>query len=159
LPQAIVMPEMGMYMEEGVLTNWLRPEGARVEAGEPILEITTEKVTFEVPAPAAGVLHRAAEVGASLPVQALLGYILVEGEAIPAAMQREVISGRVHGNSPGNSQPSPEAARSAGPPKASPAARRLATQHGIDLNLVKGSGPGGRIVEADVLARVSQKQT
>ena len=159
MPQAIVMPEMGMYMEEGVLTAWLRPEGARVESGEPILEITTEKVTFEVPAPAAGILHRAAEVGASLPVQALLGHILAEGEAIPGASEREVITDRAPESGPRNSQPSPEAARSGAPPKASPAARRLAAQHGIDLHLVKGSGPGGRIVAADVLARVSRQQT
>jgi len=85
LPQAIVMPQMGMYMEEGVVTNWLRPDGAHVETGEPILEITTEKVTFEVPAPESGILHRVTQVGASLPVQALLGYILAEGEAIPGA--------------------------------------------------------------------------
>lgn len=159
MPQAIVMPEMGMYMEEGVLTNWLLPEGACVEAGEPILEITTEKVTFEVPAPAAGVLHRAAEVGASLPVQALLGYILAEGEAIPGASEPEVFADRAPGSASHSSQPSSGAARSGVPPKASPAARRLATQHGIDLSLVKGSGPGGRIVEADVLARVSKQQT
>lgn len=158
MPQAIVMPEMGMYMEEGVLTNWLRPEGARVETGEPILEITTEKVTFEVPAPAAGVLHRAAEVGASLPVQALLGYILSEGEAIPG-MERKVPADLGRSKGMPASQPAPENARPAGPPKASPAARKLASQHGIDLNLVKGSGPGGRIVEADVLARVSRRQT
>jgi len=85
LSQAIVMPQMGMYMEEGVVTNWLRPQGARVETGEPVLEITTEKVTFEVPSPAPGILHRIAEVGATLPVQALLGYVLAEGEAIPDA--------------------------------------------------------------------------
>lgn len=157
MPQAIVMPEMGMYMEEGALTNWLRPEGARVESGEPILEITTEKVTFEVPAPASGVLHRAAEVGASLPVQALLGYILAEGEAIPGATEPERPAALGRGNGMPTSQPAPENARPAGPPKASPAARKLAAQHGIDLNLIKGSGPGGRIIEADVLARVSQQ--
>ncbi len=158
MPQVIVMPEMGMYMEEGVLTNWLRPQGARVEAGEPVLEITTEKVTFEVPAPAAGILHRAAEVGASLPVQALLGYILAEGETVPGASEREVIGEGAPGSLPPSLRPSSEAARSAGPPKASPAARQLAAQYGIDLRLVKGSGPGGRIVAADVLARVSQQQ-
>ena len=85
MPQAIVMPQMGMYMEEGAITNWLRPQGACVETGEPILEITTDKVTFEIPAPAPGILHRVAEVGATLPVEALLGYILAEGEAIPGA--------------------------------------------------------------------------
>lgn len=159
MPQAIVMPEMGMYMEEGVLTNWLRPEGARVEAGEPILEITTEKVTFEVPAPAAGILHRAVEAGASLRVQLLLGYILAEGEAIPGAEQGEVPVDHPRGNGMRTSQPSREAARSAGPPKASPAARQLATQHRIDLSLIKGSGPGGRIVAADVLARVPPHET
>lgn len=159
MSQAIVMPEMGMYMEEGVLTNWLRPEGARVEAGEPILEITTEKVTFEVPSPAAGILHHEAEVGASLPVQAVMGYILAEGEALPVATSPEIATNRAPANGPRNSHPSPEVTRSAGPPKASPAAKRLATLHGIDLNLVKGSGPGGRIVEADVLAQISQQQT
>jgi pyruvate/2-oxoglutarate dehydrogenase complex dihydrolipoamide acyltransferase (E2) component len=153
------MPEMGMYMEEGVLTTWLRPEGAHVEAGEPILEITTEKVTFEVPAPAAGILRRAAEVGASLPVQSLLGYILAEGEVIPDVKQGEVPADRPSGNGMRTSQPSPEATRSAGPPKASPAARQLAAQHGIDLSLIKGSGPGGRIVAADVLARVPRQET
>ena len=148
-----------MYMEEGVLTAWLRPEGARVETGEPILEITTEKVTFEVPSPATGILHRVAEVEASVQVQALLGYILAEGEAVPDASEREVATSHVGGNSPRYSHSSPETPRSGAVPKASPAARRLASQHGIDLHLVKGSGPGGRIVEADILARVSQQRT
>jgi pyruvate/2-oxoglutarate dehydrogenase complex dihydrolipoamide acyltransferase (E2) component len=153
------MPEMGMYMEEGVLTAWLRPQGARVESGEPILEITTEKVTFEVPSPAAGILHRAAEAGASLHVQALLGYILAEGEAVPVGSEPKIATDHERSSGPRHSHTVLEAPRSDGAPKASPAARRLAAQHGIDLNLVKGSGPGGRIVEADVLARVSQKRT
>jgi pyruvate/2-oxoglutarate dehydrogenase complex dihydrolipoamide acyltransferase (E2) component len=152
------MPEMGMYMEEGVLTAWLRPEGARVEAGDSILEITTEKVTFEVPAPVAGILHRAAEVGTSLQVQGLLGYILAEGEAAPDVAEREVVTSHAGTNGTSNPHTPPQPIRS-GSPKASPAARRLAKQHGIDLRLVKGSGPGGRIVEADILTRVSQEQT
>lgn len=154
MPHAIVMPTMGMYTEEGVLTAWLRPAGARVEIGEPIIEITTEKVTFEIPSPVAGILHRVAEAGANLQVQALLGYILAEGEALPVAANHEVATDHKRGNGPRHSHAPPEAPRSGGLPKASPAARRLATQHGIDLNLVKGSGPGRRIVEADVLARV-----
>jgi pyruvate/2-oxoglutarate dehydrogenase complex dihydrolipoamide acyltransferase (E2) component len=158
MPQAIVMPSMGMYMEEGVLSAWLRPTGARVESGEPLLEITTEKVTFEVPSPAVGILHRMAEVGASLQVQALLGYILAEGEAVPVAAKPELATDRERGSVPRHSHTILETPRSGGVPKASPAARRLAAQHGIDLNLVKGSGPGGRIVEADVLGRVSQKR-
>lgn len=161
MAQPIVMPSMGMYTEEGVLSAWLHPAGARVDAGQPILEITTEKVTFEVPSPVAGILHHVAEIGASLHVEALLGYILAEGEALPSgsapvpALASERANGHPKAPTPG------EDARTSVGFKVSPAARRLATQHGIDLNSVKGSGPGGRIVEADVLARVSglpQKQ-
>src|SRR5260370_36109308 len=89
MPQAVVMPEMGMYMDEGVLTAWLRPAGARVELGEPIIEITTEKVTFEVPSPAAGILHPVAEAGATLKVQTLLGFILAQGDAAARASNTE----------------------------------------------------------------------
>ena len=159
MPHVIVMPEMGMYMEEGVLTAWLRPEGSRVETGEPIIEITTDKVTFEIPSPAGGILHHAAPVGASLQVQALLGHILAEGEALPSAAGSEVIADSAPGSGPHNAHPTPQATRSGAVPKASPAARQLAAQHGIDLNLLKGTGPDGRIVEADVLARVSKQPT
>jgi len=152
------MPEMGMYMEEGVLSNWLRPEGARVQAGEPILEITTEKVTFEVPAPAPGILHRAAEVGANLRVQALLGYILAEGEAIPGTTADGLPADHARGREKRDSQPASDASRPAGSLRVSPAARQLAAQHGIDLSSIHGSGPGGRIVAADVLARVPRTQ-
>jgi pyruvate dehydrogenase E2 component (dihydrolipoamide acetyltransferase) len=158
VPQPIVMPSMGMYTEEGVLTGWLRPAGARVEMGEPIVEITTEKVTFEVPSPAGGILRHVAEVGASLQVQALLGYILAEGEVHPADNERETTSGHVQGEAPHKLPVAPEGPRPGSPLRASPAARRLAGQQGIDLNQVKGSGPGGRIVEADVLAQVSQRR-
>lgn len=160
MPQRIVMPSMGMYTEEGVLTAWLRPAGARVEMGEAIAEITTEKVTFEVPSPIAGILHHVAEVGASLQVEALMGYILAEGEALPHIVEPEVGPPHVRSDDAPRAPAAPEAPRPGGPPpRASPAARRLAAQHGIDLHLVKGSGPGGRIVEADVLAKVSQQRT
>lgn len=161
MSQRIVMPSMGMYMEEGVLTGWLRPAGARVETGEPILEITTEKVTFEVQSPAAGILHHVADVGTSLQVEALLGYILAEGEASPGDTKQN-LAPRFEPND-GVRKPPAEAKeerpRAGGPLRASPAARRLAAQHGIDLSLVKGSGPGGRIIEADVLARLGPRIT
>lgn len=159
MPQAIVMPEMGMYMDEGVLSAWLRPAGARVECGEPLLEITTEKVTFEVPSPAAGILHRVAEAGAALKVQTLLGYVLAEGESAPAESNTQISNRQDRDDNGRDLEAPPGPPRSGGMPKASPAARRLAVQHGIDLHLVKGSGPGGRIVEPDVLARLSQDWT
>ena len=148
-----------MYTEEGVLTAWLRPAGAGVEAGEPIVEITTEKATFEIPAPAAGILYPVLEVGTNLRVETLMGYILGEGEEAPAVTVEKSTPALVsRGVSPASSAPQ-ESRPSTGPVRASPAARRLAAQHGVDLTQVVGSGPGGRIVEADVLAKVSQGDT
>jgi len=83
--RAIVMPSMGMYTEEGVLTAWLRAEGSRVTVGEPVAEITTEKATFEIPAPEGGILHAVAAVGTALRVEALMGYVLQDGEAVPGS--------------------------------------------------------------------------
>jgi pyruvate dehydrogenase E2 component (dihydrolipoamide acetyltransferase) len=156
VPQRIVMPSMGMYTEEGVLTAWLRPAGARVETGEAIVEITTEKVTFEVPSPAAGILHQVAAPGANLSVEALMGYILADGEALPSAAETEIAPVAQRDDRSSKSPAAGENSRNGGPFRASPAAKRLAARHGVDLQFVKGSGPGGRIVEADVLAKVSQ---
>ena len=76
-----------MYTEDGVLSGWLRAAGTLVAAGEPVAEITTEKATFEILAPEAGILHQAAPVGTNLRVQSLMGYILVNGESAPATPQ------------------------------------------------------------------------
>lgn len=157
MPRPIVMPSMGMYTEEGVLTTWLRPAGARVEAGEPVAEITTEKATVEIPAPAAGVLCPVTEVGSNLRVEALLGYILAEGEKAPV-VAAETASRPVSREASRTSAPR-ESRPAAGPMRASPAARRVAAETGIDLAQLAGTGPGGRIVEADVLAQASQRDT
>ena len=159
MARAIVMPSMGMYTEEGVLTAWLRPAGTRVAMGDPVAEITTEKATFEIPAPEEGVLHPVATVGTSLRVEALMGYILRNGESAPA--------GAADGAGPaltsvpsGENKSGPKLdAPSAGPLRASPLAKKLAAQHGINLQQVKGTGPGGRIVEADILALVPKPAT
>jgi pyruvate dehydrogenase E2 component (dihydrolipoyllysine-residue acetyltransferase) len=154
--RAIVMPSMGMYTEEGVLTAWLRPAGSRVAMGDPVAEITTEKATFEIPAPEEGILHPVATIGTSLRVEALMGYILRNGEEAPA--------GAADGAGPAQTS-TPLAQSSSGPKsdtpsteplRASPLAKKLAAQHGINLQQVKGTGPGGRIVEADILALVSK---
>lgn len=154
MSQPIVMPSMGMYTEEGVLSAWLKPAGARVEIGEAIAEITTEKVTFEVPSSVSGILEPVAQVGATLRVAELLGYILTEGEASP--LRPKPPAAVAAGQPEAASAVPQETRRASGPLRASPAARRLANQHGIDLALVQGTGPGGRIVEADVLARISK---
>ncbi len=161
MPTPIVMPSFGMYTAEGTLVAWLHPDGARVKQGEPVLEIETDKAVNQVPAPADGILHHVVQPGTLLKEEALIGYILAEGEQPPSlakvsprpqpAAQTEVAQ-----TAPG---PSVVAEKSVDPIIASPIARRLAEQHGIDLTKLKGTGPGGRIGEADVMALVSRTQT
>src|SRR4051812_47010743 len=123
------MPSFGMYTAEGNLGRWLVPAGSTVEAGDLIVEIVTEKATYEVESPGSGILHPVAVEGETLTVEGLIGWILAEGETPP-----------------GSESTPPERI------KASPIAKRLATEKGIDLAALTGTGPGGRIVEADVLA-------
>jgi pyruvate dehydrogenase E2 component (dihydrolipoamide acetyltransferase) len=155
----IVMPSFGMYTAEGTLGCWLRPAGARVEAGEPIVEITTEKASYEMESPASGILHPTAVEGESLTVEGLIGWILAEGEAPPADGIADLDVGAGTSPAPTTTTAGPE--RRAPLPsgvKASPAARRLAAEKGIDLAGLTGTGPGGRIVEADVLAVAARSE-
>jgi pyruvate dehydrogenase E2 component (dihydrolipoamide acetyltransferase) len=154
--RAIVMPSMGMYTEEGVLTAWLCPAGARVAMGDPVAEITTEKATFEIPAPEEGILHPVAPVGTSLRVEALMGYILLNGEAAPAGAADDASVPQTNAPPVETSSVPKSDAPASGPLRASPLAKKLAAQHGINLQQAKGTGPGGRIVEADILALVSK---
>lgn len=155
MARAIVMPSMGMYTEEGVLTAWLRTPGSRVSVGDPIAEITTEKATFEIPAPEEGTLHPVAAVGTTLRVEVLMGYILRDGEPVPTT---------VTANAGPDSRTPPPVTANGGQDgvrllRASPVAKRIAAQHGIDLRQVTGSGPGGRIVEADIQAVIAKRQS
>ncbi len=134
MAQRIVMPSFGMYTAEGNLGRWLVPAGSTVEAGDLIVEIVTEKATYEVESPASGILHPVAVEGENLMVEGLIGWILDDGEAPPAS----------EGTRPDSAERI----------KASPIAKRLAAEKGIDLTTLTGTGPGGRIVEADVLAAV-----
>ena len=168
VPRPIVVPSMSMYATEVTLVAWLRHAGTTVKAGEPVAEISTEKATFELEAPVAGILHPIAEVGVDLPVEAVMGYILADGEDPPETTEREPrpgthrtdglpASGESKGSQPANSAIAQRAAPISSPReiRASPIARRLAAQHGIDLARILGSGPAGRIVEADILAAVA----
>lgn len=166
MAREILMPTLGMYTTEGTVTDWLRSPGDQVEAGEQIIEITTEKATYQIEAPEAGVLHPVVEIGTNLAVQALIGYILAPGEDPPATPTQPAPGAPA---SPGSTLPPLSRRPMARPPapssspalpatpagvRASPVARRLATRHGIDLGQVTGTGPGGRIIEADVRAAI-----
>jgi pyruvate dehydrogenase E2 component (dihydrolipoamide acetyltransferase) len=160
--QTIIMPKMGDAMEEGTLVRWLKQEGDTVQEGEPIAEIATDKATVEIEAPVSGVLRgiRVAE-NAVVPVNTPLAYILQEGESLPAEGD---------GKAPAPTaaaapQPEPTPTTAAATPAngeervlASPLARKIAAEHGIDLRQVQGTGPNGRIVVRDVLAYLESRQ-
>lgn len=157
MARPIVMPSFAMYTAEGTLSSWLKPSGSWVEADEAVLEIETDKSVMEVVAPEAGYLHQVAEKGALLQVESLLGYVLEEGEEPPAAPAEDRAEDRNEAAKPSGAAPGPPP-----PPTprrggaASPIARRLAAEHGIDLDSIDGTGPRGRIVEADVRAAIER---
>jgi pyruvate dehydrogenase E2 component (dihydrolipoamide acetyltransferase) len=145
-PINVIMPALELAQETGKVLKWLKAPGDAVVKGEPLLEIETDKVTVEVEAPASGVLRDVtARVGDVVPVGKTIAVIAATGEvtAAPAA--------------------APPAALSTAPPsvgtepvRASPLARRLAEQHGVDLTRLKSAG--GRIEKADVLAYVESQK-
>lgn len=148
------MPQLGMLMVEGTLLRWLVEDGARVTCGEELLEIETEKVTQTIAAPAEGVVKQVAYPGQVVPVLGMLGYILAPGETVPETGQKPIQPERTDATS------APIVASPANIPssevRATPVARRLAAEHQLDLARIIGTGPGGRIVEADVLSAVQR---
>jgi pyruvate dehydrogenase E2 component (dihydrolipoamide acetyltransferase) len=166
----VFMPQLGMTMTDGTLVHWLKHEGEPIAKGEVLCEVMTDKATVEIEAAATGVLAgvRAAE-GDTLPVGEVMAYILAPGEALPVGVTgapRAREEKAVSALSATDSAPGPAAplwVAGAGVPevmlpgrtsqralKASPRARRSAGQIGIDLRGLLGTGPMGRIVEADV---------
>jgi pyruvate dehydrogenase E2 component (dihydrolipoamide acetyltransferase) len=157
VPTDVIMPALGMAQETGTLLQWLRSEGETIAKGEPLMEIETDKVTVEIEAPASGVLRSVrATPGDEIPVGEVIAVILAEGESAPAASiadPRPVAdSASGDGAEAVVSAPAAATAPHARGRKglASPKARRMAAELGIDLSTVHGSGPGGAVVAADV---------
>lgn len=142
------MPSYGMYTAEGTLVRWLKPTGAEVAAREVIAEIETEKATADVAAPADGILHQIAEPGTLLQVQSLMGYILAPGENPPERRSDDDDDA----SAVPAPTPTPPPALDRDLARASPNARRLASELGVELTGLAGTGPGGRITEDDVRA-------
>lgn len=155
----VIMPKLGQTMEEGTIERWRVKEGDRVNKGDVILEVTTDKATIEVESYDAGtVLKILRREGETVPVKEVIAYLGEPGEEIPA--EPPTAPGETAKEEKEEAKPSApsQAVAPASPPeaggriKASPLARKLAKEKGIDLSTVVGTGPGGRIVEADVLA-------
>jgi pyruvate dehydrogenase E2 component (dihydrolipoamide acetyltransferase) len=141
----IRMPRLGHSMTEGTVVAWLAQPGDAVHAGQIILTIETDKAEYEVEAPADGLLSEPLVVeAATAPVEAVLGWVLAPGEAQPRAPAAKSAQGATP------AAPAPAAAPARGRVRASPKARRLAEERGIDLAAVTGSGPEGLVTEGDV---------
>jgi len=141
----VIMPALGFDMTEGLLARWLKNEGDPVEKGQAIAEIETEKATVEIEAAAAGILARIiVHAGETVPVGTLIGVIADAGEEVAAVTAPVPVSETGEGAAPSEARV-----------KASPVARKMAEEAGLDLSRIKGTGPGGRVVERDVQAAIA----
>jgi pyruvate dehydrogenase E2 component (dihydrolipoamide acetyltransferase) len=152
----MTLPRLGQGMESGTIVKWLKQEGDRVEKGEALYELDTEKVTQEVEADASGVLLKIlaqegedVEVGKGVAVIGEEGEEVEEVEAAPEEPEEPKAEVRKPEPEP-EPEREPEPSRVDGRVKASPLARRIARERGIDLAQIRGTGPEGRIVAEDV---------
>jgi pyruvate dehydrogenase E2 component (dihydrolipoamide acetyltransferase) len=162
------VPTLGMDMEEATIVRWLVEEGAEVEKGDPVLEIDTDKTSFEIEAPAGGTIHGLrGEEGETLPVGSTLAYVIAPGEEIPEP--EEETTEDVEPEAASDTRRQEAMKRQAAPAsadsedgrkvRASPAARRAATEMGVPIESVSGSGPYGRVYLSDVLEMEPEAST
>ena len=149
MPKEVIMPALGMAQDEGVLLRWLKKEGEMVTAGEPLMEVATDKVDVQVEAPASGLLTAVtAQEGDEIPVGQVIALIAAEGEELPAKPVSAPLATETEdseGEPPAQSVPSQSRVPS-------PVAARMAAQHGIDLADVPAVG--GRISREDIEAHM-----
>jgi pyruvate dehydrogenase E2 component (dihydrolipoamide acetyltransferase) len=144
-------------MRSGVLVRWLKADGDSVKPGDSLFEVETDKAVTEVLAEAGGILRRMDyKEGDEIPIGTLIAYLLAEGERLPDAVHAPA-----RPETPGHPDQGAAGSYPAGRPAreriiATPIARRMAREKGIDLSQVPGTGPGGRVIEADLLAYLRQ---
>ncbi|HEU6444607.1 MAG TPA: dihydrolipoamide acetyltransferase family protein [Gaiellaceae bacterium] len=185
----VVMPQMGVSVSEGTITKWLKQEGEEIQADEPLLEISTDKVDTEVPSPGSGVVQQIlAQEGETVPVGERIAVIGAPGvapaepsgdgaaptaeEAPPEPATAEAAAeseAAASAETPTPPAPEPVAAEPAPPPPpqpaptangetgksfVSPVVARIASEHGVDISQVPGTGRGGRVTKKDILGFV-----
>ena len=158
----ILMPQLGLTMEEGTVSSWLKHEGDAVKAGEAILEITTDKLTNEVTSEHDGVLLKiVAQEGEDIPVKGLLGYIGEAGEQVGGAAAPTAVPVEAVAPAAASAAVIAPAAVSAGGARIriSPFARKLAANMDVDYSALTGSGPSGRIVAKDIYAAAEARKS
>ncbi|USN98222.1 MAG: 2-oxoglutarate dehydrogenase complex dihydrolipoyllysine-residue succinyltransferase [Phycisphaeraceae bacterium] len=192
MAQDIVIPTVGESITEGVIGAWTKADGEWVERDETVIELETDKITMEIPAPASGLLRRGAAEGDTVAVGAVVGSVDESAEKPKAATKSSTTksaataqegaagvsdrSSTAVAEPPAKPAPSKPAEQSAGattpdrdsetqPPaangdvRATPLAKKLATEKHVDLHAVQGTGPGGRVREQDVLAAIQGVET
>jgi len=138
MKQNILVPSVGESVTQGTLAAWLKEEGQKVQEGEDLFELETDKATVAVPAPASGVLHIQVEAGSDVQIGAVVG--VVEAPQMPQEA--------------GSPQRAGSAAGSTVAPQMSPLARRVIAERGLEAGRIAGTGPGGRITKEDALRAV-----
>jgi pyruvate dehydrogenase E2 component (dihydrolipoamide acetyltransferase) len=155
----VIMPTLGLTMEEGTITEWLKQEGDLVAKDEPLFVVETDKAAMEVPAPASGVLSRIiAAVGATVAVREPIALIGDASQASAPAAATRVPSATADATTVAGAPARAPHRQPDSRLRVSPAARRVARELGVDLNRLNGTGPEGRIVERDVRAATSPSQ-
>src|SRR4051794_5898771 len=178
----VVMPQMGVSVSEGTITKWLKQEGETIEADESLLEISTDKVDTEVPSPGSGIVQQIlVQEGETVEVGTKLAVIAPEGAEAPAAeeappepaTQEAAAEAEAPSSSEGETPVPQQSAPPAPAPVAadgngggggektfvSPVVARIASEHGVDVGQVSGSGRGGRVTKKDILAFVESGGT
>src|SRR5688500_5289605 len=149
----IVVPQLGESVVEARIARWLKHEGDRIETGEPVVELETDKIDLEVGADHAGVLSSIKhQEGEDVKVGDVLA-VVSESEAPRAAAPSR--SGPPEGSEPTPAAEPPTPASAGDAPRATPTARRMAREHDVDIDKVQGSGAGGRITKEDVKTAIS----
>src|SRR6202044_270116 len=173
----VIMPQMGESIFEGTITKWLKKPGDKIERDEPLFEISTDKVDAEIPSPSAGVLKEIkVNEGQTVPIQTVVAVIDVAGSAAsapapaPAAPKQEAAkpaaapppAAKPAAAPPPAQNPAPAPAPAPAAPvtasgdkvRSSPLVRKIARENNIDVAQVPGTGAGGRVSKADILAAV-----
>jgi pyruvate dehydrogenase E2 component (dihydrolipoamide acetyltransferase) len=165
----VTMPKLGLTMETGKINEWKMPEGGEIKEGEILLIVETEKITYEVESPGTGLLHIIVPVEGEVPVADLIGIIAAdkaeydkvcaEGAPAAAAAAAPAEAAPAAETSVETTAAAPAPQRAPGERvKASPLARKLAREGDIDISLIGGSGPEGRIVKKDVEAYLASNK-
>jgi pyruvate dehydrogenase E2 component (dihydrolipoamide acetyltransferase) len=166
----VIMPKLGQTMEEGIIEKWRKKEGEKIEKGDILLEITTDKATLEVESYSSGMLKKIIHnEGETVPVAQVIAYIGEPEDEVPEIIEENPAEAVKQGGQEsfpatdrtpyGVKVEQRQEEPAAGRIKASPAARRIARERKIELSLIEGTGPGGRITEKDVLGFAGRRES